>query len=89
MTLQPVLAPPRGGLGRMVGRRFTDWAPAAAVFVGGILLWEGLVQGLDIQRFLLPAPSAILETLWDNRDSLWSAGLYTCLLYTSPSPRDS
>jgi NitT/TauT family transport system permease protein len=77
VTLQPVLQAPRGSLGRLVGRRLVDWAPAAAVFVGGILLWEGLVRGLDIQRFLLPAPSAILETLWDNRDSLWSAGLYT------------
>ena len=43
----------------------------------GIALWEGLVRALDIERFLLPAPSAILETLWEERDQLWSAGLYT------------
>ena len=36
----------------------------------GSSLWEGLVRGLDIQRFLLPAPSAILDTLWERRDEL-------------------
>jgi NitT/TauT family transport system permease protein len=57
--------------------RLAAWGPAAAVFVLGILGWEGLVRGLDIQRFLLPAPSAILSTLWDEHDLLWHAGLYT------------
>jgi NitT/TauT family transport system permease protein len=47
------------------------------VFVLGLALWEGLVRALDVQRFLLPAPSAILQTLWDERDLLWHAGLYT------------
>ena len=31
-------------------------------------LWEGSSRVLDVQRFLLPAPSAILDTLWDERD---------------------
>ena len=26
-----------------------------------LLLWEGLVRAFDIQKFLLPAPSAILR----------------------------
>ena len=73
-----VVAPvPWGTLGARVGRGVVDWIPAAAVLVLGILLWEGLVRGLDVQRFLLPAPSAILETLWEERDLLWSAGIYT------------
>ena len=56
-----VVAPvPRGTLGARVGRGVVDWIPAAAVLVLGILLWEGLVRGLDVQRFLLPAPSAII-----------------------------
>jgi NitT/TauT family transport system permease protein len=58
-------------------KRLRDWTPPAAVFVLGIALWEGLVRGLDVQRFLLPAPSAIVNTLWDERDPLWHAGLYT------------
>ena len=73
-----VVAPvPRGTLGARVGRGAVDWIPAGIVLVLGILAWEGLVRGLDIQRFLLPAPSAILDTLWEERDLLWSAGIYT------------
>jgi len=73
-----VAAPvPRGTLGARVGRGAVDWIPAATVLVLGILLWEGLVRALDVQRFLLPAPSAILQTLWEERDLLWSAGIYT------------
>ncbi len=73
-----VVAPvPRGTLGSRMGRGVVDWIPAAAVLVLGILLWEGLVRALDVQRFLLPAPSAILDTLWEQRRLLWSAGIYT------------
>ncbi len=77
MSVQGVVVVPRGTLGRRVGRRLTDWLPAAAVLVGGILLWEGLVRGLEIERFLLPAPSAILDTLWERRSELVNAGIYT------------
>jgi NitT/TauT family transport system permease protein len=68
---------PRGTLGARVGRRIQDWAPAAIVFVAGIALWEGLVRGLNIQEFLLPPPSEIAETLWNERGTLFSAGWYT------------
>ena len=51
--------------------------PASPIFVLGIALWEGLVRGLDVQRFLLPPPSDILGTFWDDRDTLVSAGLFT------------
>jgi NitT/TauT family transport system permease protein len=61
----------------MMGRSARDWAPAVAIVVLGIALWEGLVRGLDVQRFLLPAPSEILSTFWDERDTLVSAGLFT------------
>ena len=70
-VVQPV---PRN-FGRMMGRGARDWAPAVAIFVLGIALWEGLVRGLQVQRFLLPAPSDILRTFWDERDTLVSAGL--------------
>jgi NitT/TauT family transport system permease protein len=58
-------------------RRMIDWAPAAGVFVLGILLWQALVVAFDIQEFLLPKPTVIAQTLWDERSTLWHAGIYT------------
>jgi NitT/TauT family transport system permease protein len=72
-----VEAVPRGTLGARVGRGLQDWIPAVAVFVGGIALWEGLVRGLDIENFLLPPPSDIVQTAWTERDTLWGAAWFT------------
>lgn len=58
-------------------RVVVEWLPALVVFVAGILLWEGIVRGFEIQNFLLPAPSSIAETLWDDRTQLWSAAFFT------------
>jgi NitT/TauT family transport system permease protein len=74
LAVQPV---PRGTFARGVGRRLRDWAPAALVFVLGIAAWEGLVRGLDVERFLLPPLSDILRTFWDDRDTFVSAGIFT------------
>src|SRR5688572_12113264 len=63
-------------LGRTI-RNTREWVPAIAVFVLGIGLWEGLVAALDVQRFLLPPPSDIVNTFWDEREPLWNAGWYT------------
>jgi NitT/TauT family transport system permease protein len=73
-AVQPL---PRGSLAQSVGRRARDWAPTAIVFVLGIALWEGLVRGLDVERFLLPPLSDILQTFWEQRDTFVSAGLFT------------
>jgi NitT/TauT family transport system permease protein len=73
-AVQPL---PRGSLAESVGRRARDWAPAVVVFVVGIALWEGLVRGLDVERFLLPPLSDILRTFWEQRDTFVSAGLFT------------
>jgi NitT/TauT family transport system permease protein len=43
----------------------------------GIAAWEGLVRGLEIQNFLLPPPSDIVTTAWDQRAELRTAGLFT------------
>ena len=62
----------------MSARRYAlEWLPALVVFVAGIALWEGLVRGFDIQNFLLPAPSAIADTLWEDRTVLWNAAFFT------------
>jgi NitT/TauT family transport system permease protein len=58
-------------------RGLRDWIPAALIFVLGIAIWEGAIKAFDIQKFLLPSPDAIIRTLYDQRDVLWSAGWYT------------
>jgi NitT/TauT family transport system permease protein len=73
-AVQPV---PRGGMARLVGRRVTDWLPAVVVLVGTIALWEAIIRARDVQEFLLPKPSAIMSTFWDNRSDLWAAGWFT------------
>ena len=60
-----------------VQRRALDWAPALAVFAIGIGAWQGLVVAFHVQEFLLPKPSVIATTFWDERGSLWHAGIYT------------
>src|SRR6266511_1826077 len=64
-------------MARLVGRRLTDWIPAAVVLVATIGLWEGLIRAFDVQAFLLPKPSAIASTFWDTRSELWHAGWFT------------
>jgi NitT/TauT family transport system permease protein len=77
MTTTVVEPLPRGGAARFVGRRLRDWAPAAVVLVLGLVLWQLLVEALNVQRFLLPKPTEIASTFWDERHSLWSAGWFT------------
>jgi NitT/TauT family transport system permease protein len=60
-----------------VKHSLVEWAPALAVFAIGILAWQGLVAAFNVQEFLLPKPSVIAQTLWDERATLWDAGIYT------------
>jgi NitT/TauT family transport system permease protein len=54
-----------------------EWLPAIVVFVAGIAIWEAAVRALDVQNFLLPAPSSIVQTLVDDWGELWSAAFFT------------
>jgi NitT/TauT family transport system permease protein len=67
---------PRGTL-RNVGQSVTDWIPAIFLLVFGLVAWQQAINVLDIQRFLLPKPTAIASTFWDERSALWVAGWYT------------
>ena len=51
--------------------------PAIILFVAGLLLWELLVVLLDIQRFLLPAPSVIWQAFTSNLERLLHIGWFT------------
>ena len=54
-----------GALGRWL-RRIRFYGPAVLVFVGGIVAWELIVSALNLQKFILPKPSAILAALAEN-----------------------
>jgi len=58
-------------------KRAREWLPALVVLVAGIAIWEGVVKGLAVQRFLLPAPSAIWTSFSDNQGQLWHEGWFT------------
>ncbi len=73
-AVQPV---PRGVFAAKVGRGLRDWIPAVVVFALGMAGWEFGVKALDVQNFLLPPLSDILETLWDDRSGLTSAAWFT------------
>jgi NitT/TauT family transport system permease protein len=65
------------GAGRRAARQARDWIPAAIVLVATLVIWQGAIAVFDIQKFLLPSPSDIGSTLWDDRHSLWASGWFT------------
>jgi NitT/TauT family transport system permease protein len=79
MNAAPLLVEPlpQSGVAGVVGRRVRDWFPSLLVLVASIGLWEGLVKGLSVQRFLLPAPDAIWTAFMSNQGQLWHEGWIT------------
>src|ERR1700693_526855 len=73
----PVASIPRGSAVAMLGRRVRDWVPAVFVLVAFIGLWEGIVKAAHVQRFLLPAPTAIWTAFINNQGQLWHEGWVT------------
>jgi NitT/TauT family transport system permease protein len=47
------------------------------VFLIAVLAWEALVRINKIPHYILPAPSLVLVTLWDNLGSLMTSWLFT------------
>ena len=60
-----------------MSRRLREWLPVLAVFAIGIALWQGLTTAFHVQAFLLPKPTDIAQSFWDNKSPLWHAGRYT------------
>jgi NitT/TauT family transport system permease protein len=58
-------------------RQARDWVPAAAVFVLAIVVWDGSIAAFHIQQFLLPKPTSIVSSFWNERHTLWPAGWTT------------
>ena len=65
------------GYGRRAAHQAREWLPAVLVLVGTIVLWQVAIDVFDVQKFLLPAPSDIGSTLWDQKHTLFNAGWYT------------
>jgi NitT/TauT family transport system permease protein len=60
-----------------VRAKLTKAVPAAALFVGALVVWESLVRGFSIQGFILPAPSAIGAAFVAEWPALRAAALGT------------
>lgn len=74
VAVQPL---PRGGLGRVVGRRLTNWTPAVVVLVATLAIWQEAIDLFHVKKFLLPQPWTIATTFWDERRELLDAGWLT------------
>ena len=59
-----------GIVGRLYQGPLREWAPSVLLAAGAIFLWEALVRALDVQRWLLPAPSVIVNELYVSRGIL-------------------
>tara|TARA_Y100000310_G_scaffold337609_2_gene425148 strand:- start:123 stop:959 length:837 start_codon:yes stop_codon:yes gene_type:complete len=46
------------------------WLPSLAIVAGIIVVWEGYVRVFDIEKWLLPAPSAVVATIGDSAGML-------------------
>jgi NitT/TauT family transport system permease protein len=72
-----VVSDGRSTVGSRVARQAGEWLPALVVLVVVVAVWEGAIRTFHVQQFLLPTPSSILRTFWDDRHTLWPAGWYT------------
>lgn len=51
-------------------RRVVVVLPPVAVIAAMVLLWWGAVEAFEIPAYLLPAPGAVLEAVWNERERL-------------------
>jgi NitT/TauT family transport system permease protein len=54
-----------------IGRRLEFWLPPLIAGITILVLWQITMSNLD--SFLLPAPSAIIDSLVENWDEIWTA----------------
>ena len=59
-------AAPRARRGYDVRRVLREYVPAMVVIIGGLVLWELSIRLLQLDSFVLPAPSAIWAALVEN-----------------------
>jgi len=59
--------------------RSRSLVPAAVAFVAVVVFWEGAIRLLEVEAFVLPAPSVIVERFLATSAEIWSAGLNTMI----------
>lgn len=59
--------------------RIKNLVPAGIAFVAVLILWEGAIRVFDIEAFVLPAPSVIVERFFATSDVIWGAGFNTLI----------
>jgi NitT/TauT family transport system permease protein len=57
----------------MIKRVFRTSSPAIILGVSGLLVWEAALRFAQPEGFVLPPPSAILTSLFENFDEIWAA----------------
>lgn len=71
------LAPAKDETRVSVVERVRYYLPTVAIFFAVLVVWEGAVRVLGITKFILPAPSAILESFVGSFTQLFDRGIYT------------
>ncbi len=54
-----------------------EWMPSLVLAAALFGIWETLVRVMDVQRWLLPAPSGIGREMWNSRSKLWDNAVVT------------
>jgi NitT/TauT family transport system permease protein len=62
-----------------LSRRLRHAGPALLAFVAVIVVWETLTRALDVQSFILPRPSQIIERFFATSGQIWGAGWNTLI----------
>jgi NitT/TauT family transport system permease protein len=70
MSVATPSVPRRAGRAARTVRTVAWYAPAIAVSIGVLVVWELVVRSLEVRAFILPPPTAIGTALVDN----WGAG---------------
>lgn len=60
-----------------ISHRIRRSGPALVAFVLVIAVWEGLTRAFQVETFVLPRPSLIIERFIATSEVIWSAGLNT------------
>lgn len=62
-----------------LSRRLRHAGPAIIAFLAVVVVWEALTRALDVQSFILPRPSQIVERFFATSGQIWGAGWNTLI----------